>query len=89
MIELLELEPEFWREGAACMDRTDVDFFAVPDDSEDVAKAKAVCAACVVFDDCLAFAIETNQPDGIWGGHTTAERIRLRRLWLEELRRAS
>jgi WhiB family transcriptional regulator, redox-sensing transcriptional regulator len=89
MIELLELEPEFWREGAACADRPEVDFFPASEAGEDVRRAKAICASCPVIDDCLAFAIETNQPDGIWGGHTAKERIRIRRQWLERLRRAS
>ncbi len=89
MIDVLELEPEFWREEAACADRPEVDFFAPPDRREEVARAKAICAACPVADVCLAFAIETNQPDGIWGGYTAKERSRLRRRWLEDLRRAS
>ncbi|HSJ26817.1 MAG TPA: WhiB family transcriptional regulator [Acidimicrobiia bacterium] len=89
MIELLDLEPEFWREGAACADRQDVDFFPAPDRVGEIARAKALCGGCPVLDDCLAFAIETNQPDGIWGGFTAKERVRLRRRWLEDLRRAS
>ena len=76
-----------WREIAACTDRADVDFFAVADAA--VARAKAVCAGCSVAVDCLEFAVETNQPDGIWGGMTVNERRRVRRQWLEELRRAS
>lgn len=89
MIDLFELEPEFWREGAACADRPEVDFFASPEAGEEVRRAKAICASCPVLDDCLAFAIETNQTDGIWGGHTSKERARLRRQWLQRLRRAS
>ena len=89
MIELLELEPEFWREVAACVDRQEVDFFAAPDRSAETARAKAICASCPVVEECLSFAIETNQPDGIWGGYTTKERVKIRRRWLEDLRRAS
>lgn len=89
MIDLFELEPEFWREGAACADRPEVDFFAPSEAGEEVRRAKAICTSCPVSDDCLAFAIETNQPDGVWGGHTAKERVRLRRQWLQRLRRAS
>ena len=89
MIERLELEPEFWRDGAACVDHPEVDFFAAPDWSAEIARARAICASCPVADDCLGFAIATNQPDGIWGGYTSKERITLRRRWLEDLRRAS
>ncbi len=78
---------ETWREAAACSKVDDVDFFA--DDEISVGRAKAVCAGCVAMDDCLAFAIETNQSEGVWGGHTASERARLRRLWLRDLRRAS
>jgi WhiB family transcriptional regulator, redox-sensing transcriptional regulator len=88
MIEQHDLEPEFWREGAACADRPEVDFFAGPDRKAEIVRAKAVCASCPVADDCLAFGIETNQPDGIWGGYTSKERIAIRRRWREDLRRA-
>jgi WhiB family redox-sensing transcriptional regulator len=84
-------EPDFdpWREGASCTRRPEVDFFVGPDDSSGIARAKAVCAGCPVSDDCLLFALETNQIDGIWGGATPAERSRLRRGWLRDLRTAS
>lgn len=78
-----------WREIAACNDRADVDFFPVAEAAAATSAAKEVCAGCQVADDCLQFALETNQPDGIWGGMTFAERRKLRRVWLEEHRRAS
>jgi WhiB family redox-sensing transcriptional regulator len=76
-----------WRADAACSEPGDVDFFG--DGRENVRRAKAMCASCPVLDDCLAFAIETNQSDGIWGGTTPAERTKMRRTWLRDLRRAS
>lgn len=82
-----EIEPEFWREGAACAAHSDVDFFT--DHAREVARAKAVCAGCPVEEDCLIFAVETNQPDGVWGGYTAKERVKIRRRWLEDFRRAS
>lgn len=82
-------EFETWRDGAACNGDEDVDFFPSPDDAVGNARAKALCASCPVLDDCLAFAIETNQTDGIWGGTTAAERSKLRRMWLRDLRAAS
>lgn len=89
MTHAFEIEPEFWREGAACTRDVDVDFFPAPDNTRAVARAKAMCAGCPVQEDCLIFAIETNQPDGIWGGYTAKERARMRRRWIEEFRRAS
>jgi WhiB family transcriptional regulator, redox-sensing transcriptional regulator len=85
-----EIEYDTWRDGAACADLGDeVDFFPSPEDTPAIARAKAVCASCPVAEDCLAYAFETKQGDGIWGGLTPAERIKLRRRWLEDARKAS
>ncbi len=86
-----EMEFENWRELAACvrLDEGEVDFFPDPEDVGAIAVAKAVCATCPVAEECLAYAIETNQSEGIWGGLTAKERARLRRRWLERMRRAS
>lgn len=46
---------------------------------QQVQKAKAICSGCAVRVECLTYAVEQNEPDGIWGGRTTAERRRLRR----------
>jgi WhiB family redox-sensing transcriptional regulator len=67
-----------WRDLAACLDvvSTDYDpFFA--DSAELQAEAIAICATCLVRDDCLTFAVRTGQQYGIWGGQP--ERI-VRRL---------
>lgn len=87
----LEADYENWREGAACLrlEQGEVDFFPDPEDVAAIATAKAVCATCPVAEECLAYAIETNQSEGIWGGLLPKERARLRRRWLEEIRRAS
>lgn len=87
---LIDLTVTPWREAAACLDAPeDVSFFPDKEDLAGIAKAKAVCATCPVADECLTWAIESNQVDGIWGGHTAKERRALRRGWLEEVRRAS
>jgi WhiB family transcriptional regulator, redox-sensing transcriptional regulator len=82
-------ETEDWKAAAACADQLDVDFFPINDDRGETTRALAVCAGCPVQDECLAFAIETNQADGIWGGTTPGERSRMRRVWLRDLRAAS
>jgi WhiB family redox-sensing transcriptional regulator len=68
-----------WRLLAACRS-TDPDlFFPVSSKGkpvEDAAKAKAVCARCLVQRQCLAFALRTRQAHGIWGGLTEEERER-------------
>jgi WhiB family redox-sensing transcriptional regulator len=67
-----------WRDLAACLDVVSADydpFFA--DNAELQAEAIAICATCLVRDDCLTFAVRTGQQYGIWGGQP--ERI-VRRL---------
>lgn len=87
---LIDLEVTPWREAAACLDVThEVSFFPDKEDVEAIGRAKAVCATCPVAAECLTWAIESNQGEGIWGGHTPKERRALRRRWLEETRRAS
>ena len=38
------------------------------------AKAKAICARCPVRDACLAYALDTGEAFGVWGGLTEDER---------------
>jgi WhiB family transcriptional regulator, redox-sensing transcriptional regulator len=39
-----------------------------------VARARTVCARCNVRRECLAFALRTDDLDGVWGGLTAGER---------------
>lgn len=41
--------------------------------------AKAVCEECPVREQCLDWAVETNQEFGVWGGKTERERAVIRR----------
>ena len=58
-----------WRVDARCRDGaaslTDL-FFS--DDIGDIARAKSVCAGCVVRTECLATALLRAEPWGVWGG---------------------
>jgi WhiB family redox-sensing transcriptional regulator len=54
-----------------------------------IAAAKAVCRACTVREECLEFAISTNQEYGVWGGTSEEERRVLRRAWRARQRRAA
>lgn len=38
------------------------------------ARAKAICAECLVRGDCLDYAIRIREPHGIWGGLNELER---------------
>lgn len=52
-----------------------------PEDYEEasVAQAKTICNDCWIKDKCLAFALSTNEKEGVWGGTTPRERKRIRR----------
>ncbi len=80
---------EGWRDQAACAGSDLELFFPAGEDEESAAPAKAICAICPVREDCLNYAISTNQPEGVWGGMTGPERRRLRRRLRERQRRAS
>lgn len=72
-----------WMVDALCA-QTDPEVF-FPEQGGSTRAAKAVCAACPVRDECLAYALERREQHGVWGGTTELERRRLRR----ELRTAS
>lgn len=67
---------EEWRDRANCLG-VDTDLF-FPARGESTREAKAVCAGCVVRDDCLEFALTNAERFGIWGGHSERERRRMR-----------
>jgi WhiB family transcriptional regulator, redox-sensing transcriptional regulator len=72
-----------WRSAAACLSADPELFFPISYSGpalEQVAEAKAICAACPVRRECLAFALHTGQAHGIWGGMTEPEREARKRL---------
>jgi WhiB family redox-sensing transcriptional regulator len=80
-----------WRARAACAGYPNTLFFPTSDSADEasIEKAKAVCGVCPVSEDCLQYALETNQRSGIWGGTSEKERKSLRRKWLAERRRSA
>ncbi len=66
-----------WRSRAACKDVATEVFF--PDVGEDYAVAAPVCGSCGVRERCLAFAFESKEEYGMWGGMTPKDRRSLRR----------
>ena len=79
-----------WRDEAACSGLdTNLFFPSTEDDQIQLALARQVCTSCPVQESCLAYAVESRQTVGVWGGATTRERRRLRRRWLEHARRLS
>jgi len=61
-----------WQRDAACAERPDVSFFGEKGTQADA--ARAVCAGCLVRDECLAFALEHRIEHGVWGGTVPDER---------------
>lgn len=74
------LEDFEWRDYAACALVTpdEQDFFFSDDDLE-IARAQTICMTCPVTEECLAFALSTRQPIGIFGMHTEKDRRTLKR----------
>ena len=71
-----------WRSAAACRSADPDLFFPISASGparQQTAEAKAICAICPVRRQCLAFAVRTGQPHGIWGGTTEEERAAARR----------
>ncbi|MEX0832902.1 MAG: WhiB family transcriptional regulator [Actinomycetota bacterium] len=69
-----------WRHEAECRG-ADTTFFFAPhyferraDKNAREAKAKILCDRCAVRDECLEFAMSTDEQHGIWGGLNEMER---------------
>lgn len=71
-----DLRPE-WMVQALCKRHPEVEFF--PGRGESLDGAKNICRRCPVREQCLDYALATNQEHGIWGGESERERRRLRR----------
>ena len=66
-----------WRLLAACRHADPELFFPVSPSGpslDQVTQAKAICAGCPVRQQCLAFALDTRQDHGVWGGMSEEER---------------
>lgn len=71
-----------WRQKAACIGEDPELFFPVGTTGpalEQAERAKAICQRCDVINECLQWALDTNQDAGVWGGTSEEERRALRR----------
>ena len=64
-----------WVDVAACKGLDPAIFY--PPTDEDADQAKAICAECPVQQPCLEHAIELREKNGVWGGATERERLRI------------
>jgi WhiB family redox-sensing transcriptional regulator len=70
-----------WMERGACR-RSDIPidlFFPGRGDRDALRAAKAVCGSCPVTAECLTYALDMHERDGVWGGLSGRERRNLRR----------
>ncbi len=85
-------DAEDWRIDAACRTADPRIFFPVGASGpavETANEAKAVCETCPVAQECLIFAVTTNQEYGVWGGLDEEERREVRRQWRRASRTAN
>jgi WhiB family transcriptional regulator, redox-sensing transcriptional regulator len=71
-----------WRDQARCLDEDPDLFFPIGSTGPAVVqvdRAKQVCRACPVIEDCLTWALSNYQDAGVWGGTTEEERRMMRR----------
>ncbi|MFL6137017.1 MAG: WhiB family transcriptional regulator [Frankiaceae bacterium] len=71
-----------WRHRAACRDEDPELFFPIGSTGpalQQIEEARAVCRRCTVVDECLAWALESGQDAGVWGGMSEDERRELKR----------
>jgi WhiB family redox-sensing transcriptional regulator len=71
-----------WRHEAACREEDPEVFFPVGNTGPALAQieeAKKICARCSVKDSCLAWALESGQDAGVWGGLSEDERRAMKR----------
>ncbi|MET9612041.1 WhiB family transcriptional regulator [Kitasatospora indigofera] len=71
-----------WRDRARCRDLDPELFFPLGNTGpalRQAEEAKAVCHRCPVRERCLAWALETGQEAGVWGGTSEDERRALKR----------
>ena len=71
------MEPaEHWMDAAACREYDPGWFY--PEIGGDARPAKRICQACPVIEQCLQYALDTEEEHGVWGGLTRTERRKLR-----------
>jgi WhiB family redox-sensing transcriptional regulator len=72
-----------WRHQASCREEDPELFFPIGNTGPallQIEEAKAICnRRCPVTEQCLRWALETGQHDGVWGGFSEDERRALKR----------
>ena len=71
-----------WTDEAKCKGQDANLFF--PERGASTRKAKSICRACSVQEECLEYAIDHSEKFGIWGGLSERERRKIKRQLIEE-----
>lgn len=66
-----------WQDRAACAGMNTNLFY--PQKSVNSSTAKKICRHCTVSNECLIYALKTEEDFGIWGGKSERERRKLRK----------
>jgi WhiB family redox-sensing transcriptional regulator len=73
-----------WYDKAECANEDPELFFPHQEELKaNAEKAKAVCRRCQVMEECLQWALDTNQNIGIWGGMSASERSYFKKNYLD------
>jgi WhiB family transcriptional regulator, redox-sensing transcriptional regulator len=71
-----------WPNYAACLEADPELFFPIGESGpalRQIAEAKQICGGCPVRQQCLQWALDTDQNAGVWGGLSESERFTLKR----------
>ena len=77
-----DYEDDHWQQRAACKDEDPELFFPLGNTGPallQIEEARAVCRRCEVVDQCLQWALEQKDVDGVWGAMSEDERRALKR----------
>lgn len=67
-----------WRRRGACLDVDPEIFFPIGHGEAvlpQLEQAKQVCRSCRVTEECLGWALEVGELEGVWGGTAPEERL--------------
>jgi Transcription factor WhiB len=69
-----QITPDWGEEAACASEWADPDWWFASSDDADQETARGMCGSCPVRRSCLAHALATAEPEGIWGGFDDSER---------------
>ncbi len=73
-----------WQTRGSCTGVDPMTFF--PEEPAGADVALGLCNRCTVRGHCLAAALTTAEPEGVWGATTPDERRRMRAVWTDRWR---